>query len=72
MDCGTTHYAGCECHEKRHQEEIASLKAQVARLSDSLKRIDLICDCEGRPTSRHCWKMRDIAHAARFGEGEKS
>ena len=28
--CGVTHHAGCACHEKRRDEELASLKTELA------------------------------------------
>jgi hypothetical protein len=37
VTCGTTHYAGCACHEARRDAEVAALKERCERLERALK-----------------------------------
>jgi len=30
--CGVTHYAGCDCHENRRNEEIESLRTSIHQM----------------------------------------
>lgn len=41
-----THYNGCECHEKRQNDRIAELEAEVKRLHDKYDLQHLVKRCE--------------------------
>lgn len=47
--CGSTHHAGCACHEKRRKDEIEALEAEnktlKERLAEATKIITLVDFC---------------------------
>ncbi len=68
--CGTTHYAGCACHEKGWQnkwecavEMAARAEAKLDLLTAALKRIEEIY-CDGENTHDDWRAMGEIARAA--------
>lgn len=41
--------------------ELEQMRAENLQLLQKLVEIDSICECEGMPAQRHCWKMAEIA-----------